>query len=98
MDVLEKIRLLGNAGSYDVCSGTCPVSKDVKNTVHEAALNAIYKSIGQDGKCIYLFKTLYSNECSFDCKYCQNSVSCRKKAATYNPEQLAKTFIHLMRT
>ncbi|MBW2994913.1 helix-hairpin-helix domain-containing protein, partial [Candidatus Woesearchaeota archaeon] len=40
------------------------------------------------------FKTLMDNRCSFDCKYCQNSSKCSRKAS-YEPKELATLFDYL---
>ncbi|MBW3012151.1 helix-hairpin-helix domain-containing protein, partial [Candidatus Woesearchaeota archaeon] len=47
----------------------------------------------QDGRCVSLFKTLLTNECKFDCKYCQNP--CAKRKAMFEPDELARTFMSL---
>ena len=39
--------------------------------------------------CIY--KTLMTNECNYDCKYCFHSTNCKK--ARFKPEELARFFI-----
>jgi len=46
----------------------------------------LYKPNG----CVY--KTLMTNECSYDCKYCANTTNCQK--ATFAPEELAKFFMN----
>lgn len=46
---------------------------------------------------IPLFKTLMTNACSFDCKYCQNRCNSRKIYA-YEPKELAQVFMELQST
>ena len=77
---LEKIKFLEN--SYDVCGG----GKKECNT------DFIYDASSPRGSCP-LFKTLQSNACSYDCKYCVNSAKTRSKSMHFEPDELARTFI-----
>ncbi len=52
---------------------------------------AVYKSQ------MNLFKTLMTNACSFDCKYCFNGCSSRK-IYSYTPNELANVFMQLYST
>lgn len=81
---INKVRLLENV--YDVCGGS---KKD--------GLGFIYDASTPRGKCP-LYKTLISNKCSYDCKYCNNRASYNKQRSNFEPEELAKTFIHLQKT
>jgi predicted DNA-binding helix-hairpin-helix protein len=88
MDVLEKAKILGEAGNYDSCGPKyCEVKVD-------SGLGGIYYAKAEHKTC-RMFKTLMDNSCSFDCKYCQNSAGCGKKKAAYTPDELAKVFMHL---
>ncbi len=78
---LQKVKLLEN--TYDVCGGS-----------KKEGLGFIYDASTPKGKCP-LYKTLISNKCSYDCKYCSNSTVSKSKKADFEPEELAKTFIHL---
>jgi predicted DNA-binding helix-hairpin-helix protein len=100
MSILEKVSHLGAAGKYDVCASTASPRKTIKSEkdrVGDAAATGICHSFTEDGRCVALFKTLYTNACKFDCKYCINSTSCKEKKQIYKyePEELAKTFMHL---
>ena len=83
MDELERLKLLEN--THDVCGGS-----------KEEGLGFIYDASTPKGKCP-LYKTLMSNACSFDCKYCSQSAKTRTRTASFQPEELAKTFIELQR-
>ena len=80
---IKKVRLLENV--YDVCGGS-----------RKEGLGFIYDASTPRGKCP-LYKTLISNKCSYDCKYCNNRAGCDKYRADFEPEELAKTFIYLQR-
>ncbi|MBW3000212.1 helix-hairpin-helix domain-containing protein [Candidatus Woesearchaeota archaeon] len=88
MNVLEKTKILGEAGQYDSCG---PKACEVKV---DSGLGGIYHAKAEHKTC-RLFKTLMNNECSFDCKYCGNSNKCAKKKASYKPKELASVFNHL---
>jgi predicted DNA-binding helix-hairpin-helix protein len=86
MDILEKARILGNAGQYDSC-GPKQCEVRVKNS-----LGGLYHAKSENKNCVML-KTLMSNACSFDCKYCSNSTHCEKKnIVSYTPNELNLVF------
>ena len=86
MDILEKAKILGNAGQYDSCGPkNCEIK--VKNS-----LGGLYHAKSEDPNCVML-KTLMSNACNQDCKYCPNSTHCEKKnIASYTPQELNLVF------
>ena len=81
MGALQKLRALGSAGRYDLCSG-CARSNDT----------LIYNASTPNG-CAPILKTLMSNECNLDCKYCPNSAPHAK--VSFEPEELARVFSDL---
>lgn len=94
MNTLEKIKILGAAGKFDICASSASKRKvSTHDTVGNAASSGICHSFTPDGRCISLFKTLMSNSCTHDCKYCQNT--CSKRKAMFEPEELAKIFMSL---
>ena len=96
MKTIEKISILADAAKWDTCASAASNRKTTTDDrIGNAAKGGICHSYTQDGRAICLFKTLYSNVCSFDCKYCTNSSACRKRTATYEPDELAKTFMSL---
>jgi predicted DNA-binding helix-hairpin-helix protein len=80
----DKAKLLMDAGKYDV------------NCSSKFAISNIYNATTPTGKCP-LFKTLMSNDCAYDCKYCSNRGGRHKRTAQYEPEELAKTFMGFAR-
>jgi len=96
VNILEKVRILGSAGKWDVCASSSSSRKVASgDRVGDVAAGGICHSFTDGGRCVSLFKTLLTNDCSFDCKYCQNSVHCGKQTAEYEPQELAKVFMHL---
>lgn len=100
MAEITKIRTLADAGKYDL-SCSCNEERKRKDMpkIDSNELGLIYRASMPEGKFIYLFKTLYSNACAFDCKYCVNSTACKNKKEkfSYSPEELANTFDLLKR-
>jgi putative DNA modification/repair radical SAM protein len=65
------------------------------NRIGDVALAGICHAFSENGRCISLFKTLMTNSCFYDCKYCHNSSGCQKKPTSFEPEELAKIVIKL---
>jgi predicted DNA-binding helix-hairpin-helix protein len=63
-------------------------------------LPGICHAFTRDGRCISLFKTLYTNRCSHQCSYCTNAANCSSKsrAFSYTPQELARITISLYRS
>ncbi len=91
MDILQKARILGDAGRYDSCG---PKACEVKV---QNSLGGLYHAQSELKDCKML-KTLMDNSCSHDCKYCQNSTNCKNKKASYTPDELDKVFTHVQKT
>jgi putative DNA modification/repair radical SAM protein len=99
--VLEKIRILGENSKYDICASTASsrtdkypkLFGDSKNWIGATASGGICHSYTPDGRCMSLFKTLFTNKCIYNCKYCF-SHNCRKKLS-FTPEEYARTFMKL---
>ena len=81
---LKKIKSLDN--NFDVCGGS----------KKECGTEFIYDASSPRGKCP-LFKPLMSNKCSYDCKYCINSKKTRQTNLSFEPQELAQTFVYLQK-
>lgn len=86
----EKLGLLGAGTRHDVCA----------SSYRSPALPGVCHSFTHDGRCVSLFKTLYTNYCSHQCNYCINASNCssRNKTFTYTPEELAGLTLALYRS
>jgi putative DNA modification/repair radical SAM protein len=99
--VLEKIRILGENSKYDICASTASsrtykypnLFGDSRKWIGATASGGICHSYTPDGRCMSLFKTLYTNKCLYNCKYCF-SHNCKKKLS-FTPEEYARTFMKL---
>jgi putative DNA modification/repair radical SAM protein len=88
----EKLRRLGEGTRHDVCASTY--------SPREKPLPGICHAFTQDGRCVSLFKTLFTNHCTHQCSYCINATSCsnKAKAFSYTPEELARITHSLYRS
>lgn len=95
MDIIEKLKVLSEDSQYDLACA-CGTSKDDR------------RRRGLDGKWLYpvplpqggysmLFKTLLSNACSNDCKYCPLRSETNVKRCTLKPEEVVNTFMEYLR-
>ena len=98
---LEKIRVLGENSKYDICASTASsrtrkypnLFGNSKNWIGATDKAGICHSYTPDGRCMSLFKTLYTNKCIYNCKYCF-SHGCKHKMS-FTPEEYARTFMKL---
>jgi predicted DNA-binding helix-hairpin-helix protein len=91
-----KVDALGRGTKYDLCSSTATRRRSVGG--RDPSTGGICHSFTGSGRCVSLFKTLYTNACPHDCGYCPNaSVSARKKTFSYTPEELARITLDLYR-
>lgn len=87
MTTLEKVKILTDSAQYDLCDY---VSHNKSSQVN---LPGIYEATGHDGCKVPLFKTLMSNKCKNDCKYCINQSKRNFTRLELSPEELAKAFL-----
>jgi predicted DNA-binding helix-hairpin-helix protein len=86
MDIMQKARILGEAGRYDSC-GPKQCEIRVNNN-----LGGLYHAKSENPDCIML-KTLMNNSCGLDCRYCPNAAGCeQRKKVAYKPKELSKVF------
>ena len=87
MTSLEAMKILTDSAQYDLC--------DYVNHHKSSQVNlpGIYEATGHDGCKIPLFKTLLTNECKNDCKYCINQSKRNFTRLELSPESLAKAFL-----
>jgi predicted DNA-binding helix-hairpin-helix protein len=80
----NKLDALGAATKYDVCISSWRVE-----------LPGVCHSFTHDGRCISMFKTLLTNQCSHQCSYCINATTCsnRPKIFSYTSDELAKLML-----
>jgi len=95
MDTVEKLKILSADSQYDLACA-CGTSKDDR------------RRRGLDGKWLYpvtlpsggysvLLKTLLSNACSNDCKYCPLRSETDVRRCTLQPDEVARVFMEYWR-
>ena len=97
---LEKIRILGVAGKFDICASSAVSRTNIKdeivlgnNRIGNASSCGICHSYTPDGRCVSLFKVLFTNHCIYHCKYCFTCV--QKNKVMFTPEEYANVFMKL---
>ena len=74
--IQEKLQILADAAKYDVaCTSSGSSRRGKKGELGNAEACGICHSFAADGRCISLLKILFTNECIFNCAYCQNIAS-----------------------
>ncbi len=110
MSAIQRLQVLGSAGRHDLCSGCAgrrvqtgshfsgglagrhrPGSAANRPPKHDGM---IYQASTTSG-CVPILKTLLTNDCGLDCKYCANPVSQRR--VSMEPQELARIFHGLWR-
>ena len=87
----KRLAILADAAKYDVsCSSSGSKRSYKKGEIGNASFSGICHSFTQDGRCISLLKILMSNDCVFDCAYCQNRRSNDIPRATASPDEICE--------
>ncbi len=95
MDTIEKLKILSDDSRYDLACA-CGTTKDDR------------RKRGLDGKWLYpvalpnggysiLLKTLLSNACTNDCKYCPLRSETNVRRCTLQPDEVANVFMEYIR-
>lgn len=89
MSVMDKLEILTDAAKYDVaCTSSGVERRGDGRSIGNCVAAGICHSFSSDGRCISLLKILLTNECIYDCKYCQNRCSNDIPRATFTPEEI----------
>lgn len=95
-ETTEKLNILSRDSQYDLaCS--CGTGPDEHRTRSKDG-KWIYPVIMPDGRSTYLFKTLLSNVCSNNCKYCPLRASRDPERCSLSPEEAAEAFLKYYRS
>ncbi|MDD4956811.1 MAG: radical SAM protein [Candidatus Omnitrophica bacterium] len=95
MDTNEKLRVLSRDSRYDLACA-CATRQDEHRKRSETD-KWIYPVTFPDGRRTFLFKTLLSNECVNNCKYCPLRAGRDVPRCGLVPEELARTFLSYYR-
>lgn len=88
MNTLGKMQVLSDSAQYDLCDYVN------HNKSSQVNLPGIYHATGANGCQIPLFKTLMTNKCKNDCKYCINQSKRNFTRLELNPREVANVFLN----
>jgi putative DNA modification/repair radical SAM protein len=98
MDIEEKLRILGAAARYDASCASSGVRRPGrKGRLGDCGSFGVCHSWSDDGRCISLFKVLFSNRCIYDCAYCANRSSAARPRASFTPDELVELTMNFYR-
>lgn len=71
--IIQKLEILAESAKYDVsCASSGTTRKNQPGTIGSTNGWGICHSFTEDGRCVSLLKTLFTNYCIYDCAYCIN--------------------------
>ncbi|MES2856024.1 MAG: putative DNA modification/repair radical SAM protein [Bdellovibrionota bacterium] len=89
MTLKEKLEILASAAKYDAsCASSGSYRKRDADGIGNTEGMGICHSYTPDGRCISLFKVLFTNSCIYDCKFCINRLSSDTKRARFTVEDV----------
>ena len=89
MSLTEKLAILTDAAKYDVACTSSGVDRKGDGRHTGNCISAgICHSFAADGRCISLLKILFTNECIFNCAYCQNNCNSDVPRASFTPDEV----------
>lgn len=98
MDRSRKLEILADAAKYDVsCASSGSGRKAVKGKLGNGAVSGICHTFTEDGRCVSLFKILFTNFCVYDCAYCVNRRSNDIPRAAFTVRELVDLTIDFYR-
>ena len=95
MDIEEKLQILSDASQYDL-SCACSTTQDERRKRTPEGVWLYPTSLPNGGTSIML-KTLMSNVCTNDCRYCPFRSDQDPRRVTLSPEEVARCFMDYVR-
>ncbi len=95
MDTHEKLVLLSEASQYDLACACGTNDQDRRHRGRDGAW--LYPVSLPGGGYSVMLKTLLSNACTNDCKYCPYRTASDTRRATIQPEEIARVFMDYYR-
>ena len=94
----EKLHILADAAKYDVaCTSSGVTRRGNGQGIGNCTAAGICHSFSADGRCISLLKVLFTNECIYYCRYCQNRADNDIPRASFTPEELCRLTMEFYR-
>ena len=95
LDIEEKLAVLSQDSRYDLACA-CATSEN-EHRRRSAEGKWIYPVVMPNGGYTYLFKTLISNSCVNDCKYCPLRAGMDTRRCSLAPEEVSEKFLQYYR-
>ena len=90
-DAEEKLQILSRDSQYDLACACA--TREEEHRRRSATNQWVYPVTLPDGRTTYLLKTLLSNECVNNCRYCPLRTGADPRRCTLTPEELTKIFL-----
>lgn len=98
MTVMEKLQILSDAAKYDVaCTSSGVDRKGNGHGMGNCIAPGICHTFSGDGGCVSLLKILFTNECIFNCSYCQNNCMNDIPRASFTPDEVCSLTMEFYR-
>lgn len=89
MTLMEKLSILTDAAKYDVaCTSSGVDRRGNGKSMGNAVAAGLCHAFAADGRCVSLLKILMTNECIFNCTYCQNNCNSDVPRASFTPDEI----------
>jgi len=96
MDTLQKLDILGASADYDICSpGSQQTGLFPTAAGRRRGIPGVYQSTVSRGQKLALLKVLFTNVCEKDCAYCAFRAAKDGVRTSFQPEELARTFVDM---
>ena len=98
MSLMEKLTILSDAAKYDVACTSSGVDRGGDGIgIGNSISCGICHTFSADGRCVSLLKILFTNECIFNCSYCQNNCNSDVRRAAFTPEEVCELTMEFYR-
>lgn len=98
MSLMEKLTILSDAAKYDVACTSSGVDRSGNGIGLGNSISCgICHTFSADGRCVSLLKILFTNECIFNCSYCQNNCNSDVRRAAFTPEEVCELTMEFYR-
>lgn len=98
MSLMEKLTILSDAAKYDVACTSSGVDRGGDGIGLGNSISCgICHTFSADGRCVSLLKILFTNECIFNCSYCQNNCNSDVRRAAFTPEEVCELTMEFYR-
>lgn len=98
MPLMKKLAILSDSAKYDVaCTSSGVDRKGNGHGMGNSIAPGICHTFSADGRCVSLLKILMTNECIFNCSYCQNNCNSDVPRASFSPDEVVELTMEFYR-